>query len=372
MKFGIFDHIERRDDVGQAQQYEERLQLMELADAGGIYSYHVAQHHHSPLCLAPNQLVLLASAAQRTKQLRFGPLVLVLPLHHPIRLLEEICMVDQLSGGRLDLGVGPGTGGGTELAMWGEDPDHNYERFEETLEILRRGMQSEFLDFEGDVFQYSDLWMELRPYQQPHPPLWWAGSAESAAQRGANFIANGSITQIATVTKNYLEAWEQAKAEDGPSMYRPEQPLYGGTRRILICDTDEEARARALPAYDSYRSHFAKPAREGGDATKGAAGAFNKIVRNSSWFREQRNEATPVARPNTVATMRIGGEEAIAAEALLVGSPATVKQYVERYVAESGANYFCASFQWGDLTHAEASKSLRLFTEEVMPAFASA
>ncbi|MCA9849533.1 MAG: LLM class flavin-dependent oxidoreductase, partial [Dehalococcoidia bacterium] len=64
-----------------------------LADAGGIYSYHVAQHHHSPLCLAPNQLVLLAAAAQRTKQLRFGPLVLVLPLHHPIRLLEEICMV---------------------------------------------------------------------------------------------------------------------------------------------------------------------------------------------------------------------------------------------------------------------------------------
>lgn len=372
MKFGIFDHIERRHDVGQAQQFEERLQLMELADAGGIYSYHVAQPHHSPLCLAPNQLVFLAAAAQRTKRLRFGPLVLVLPLHHPIRLIEEVCMVDQVSQGRLDLGVGPGTGGGTELAMWGENPDHNYDRFEESLEIMRRGFQSEFLDFEGKLFQYSDLWMELRPYQKPHPPLWWAGSAESAAHRGANFIANGSVDQIATVTRNYLEAWERERAGDGPFMYRPEQPLYGGTRRILICDSDEEARARALPAYDAYRSHFAKPSPEGGDATKGAAGAFNEVVRNSQWFREQKNEAEPASRPNTVLTMRIGGEQAIEAEALLVGSPKTIRQYVERYVEESGANYFCASFQWGDLTHEEAAKSLRLFTQEVMPAFAKA
>ncbi|MCA9849534.1 MAG: LLM class flavin-dependent oxidoreductase, partial [Dehalococcoidia bacterium] len=257
-------------------------------------------------------------------------------------------------------------------AMWGENPDNNYERFEETLEILRRGMQSEFLDFHGDVFHYSELWMELRPYQKPHPPLWWAGSARSAAERGANFIANGSVSQIATVTREYLEAWETAKANDGEFMYRPAQPLYGGTRRILICDSDEEARERALPAYDSYRSHFAKPAREGGEATKGAAGAFNEIVRNSQWFKEQKHEATPQARPNTVATMRLSGEEAIESEALLVGSPKTIKDYVERYVEESGANYFCASFQWGDLTHAEASKSLRLFTEHVMPAFTKA
>ncbi|MCA9846533.1 MAG: hypothetical protein KC472_01055, partial [Dehalococcoidia bacterium] len=75
---------------------------------------------------------------------------------------------------------------------------------------------------------------------------------------------------------------------------------------------------------------------------------------------------------NTVATMRLSGEEAIESEALLVGSPKTIKDYVERYVEESGANYFCASFQWGDLTHAEASKSLRLFTEHVMPAFTKA
>src|SRR5260370_19975228 len=99
LKFGIFDHMERRSDAGLAQQYEERLQLLQFADEAGIYGYHLAEHHHSPLCLAPNQAVFLAAVAERTKRLRFGPLVYVLPLHQPIRLLEEICMVDQLSDG---------------------------------------------------------------------------------------------------------------------------------------------------------------------------------------------------------------------------------------------------------------------------------
>ena len=86
----------------------------------------------------------------------------------------------------------------------------------------------------------------------------------------------------------------------------------------------------------------------------------------------ERGARKPAARPNSVLTMRLSGEEAIESEALLVGSPATIKRYVERYTEETGANYFCASFQWGDLTHAEASKSLRLFSEHVMPAFATA
>ena len=372
MKFGIFDHIERRDDVGLQQQYEERLQLMEQADAGGIYSYHVAQHHHSPLCLAPNQSVLLAAAAQRTQRMRFGPLVYILPLHHPIRLIEEVCMVDQLSDGRLDMGVGPGTGGGTELAMWGENPDNNVQRFEETLEILRRGLQSEFLTYEGELFDLRDVWMELRPKQTPHPPLWWAGSAESAARHGANLIANGPIELIASMSATYLERWEAARAADAPNVYRPDAPLHGGTRRILICDSAEEARERGIAAYHSYLSHFAKPAPEGGDATKGAAGAFNEIVRQSEWFKQQRHEVRPVNAPDRVRTMSVTPEEAIDVEALLVGTVETVAQYVERYVEESGANYFVGSFQWGNLTHDEASRSLQLFSERVMPRFAAA
>ncbi len=370
VKFGIFDHIERREDVGTAQLYGDRLDLMAQAEAAGFYSYHVAQHHHSPLSLAPNQSVLLAAAAARTSRMRFGPLVYVLPLHQPIRLLEEICMVDQLSNGRLDMGIGPGTGGGTELAMWGENPDDNYARFEETLDFLRRGLQTEFLTYHGAFIDVVDLWMALRPVQQPHPPLWWAGSPESAAQRGANLIANGSVEQISRVVPRYLEAWEVARASDPPHLYRPAQPLYGGTRRIFVADTDAEARERGLEAYASYLSHFAKPSPQGTDARTGAAGAFNEVVRNSEWFaRQQGGEVPRQTRPDIVATMRVTPEGAIDAEALLVGSPTTIRDYVERYCRDSGANYFVGSFHWGNLTHAEASKSLRLFSEVAMPGF---
>jgi alkanesulfonate monooxygenase SsuD/methylene tetrahydromethanopterin reductase-like flavin-dependent oxidoreductase (luciferase family) len=172
------------------------------------------------------------------------------------------------------------------------------------------------------------------------------------------------------VTTRYLEAWEAAKATDPPHLFRPAQPLYGGTRRIYVADTDEEARARGLTAYTSYLAHFAKPSRDGTDARTGAAGAFNERVRSSEWFaRQQGGELQAPTRPDSVATMRVTPEGAIEAEALLVGSPASIRAYVERYCRDSGANYFVGSFHWGNLTHAEASKSLRLFAEHAMPGF---
>ena len=96
MRYGIFDHVEQRLDVGPAQQYTERLRFAELAEAAGFYCYHVVEHHRAPLCLAPNQAVYLAAIAQRTQRLRLATLVYVLPLHHPIRLLEESCLMDYM------------------------------------------------------------------------------------------------------------------------------------------------------------------------------------------------------------------------------------------------------------------------------------
>src|SRR6516165_6540793 len=107
MKFGVFDHMDN-SGVTLGQQIEERLRLIEAYDRGGFYAYHLAEHHGTPLGLAPSPSVFLAAVAQRTKRLRFGPLVYSLPLYHPVRLIEEICMLDQMSGGRFELGVGRG------------------------------------------------------------------------------------------------------------------------------------------------------------------------------------------------------------------------------------------------------------------------
>jgi alkanesulfonate monooxygenase SsuD/methylene tetrahydromethanopterin reductase-like flavin-dependent oxidoreductase (luciferase family) len=121
MRFGVFDHV---DDAGIAvgRQLAERLELAERLDAAGFHAYHIAEHHGTPLGYAASPNVFLAAVAQRTTRLRFGPLVYVLPLYHPLRLIEEVCLLDQLSGGRLEVGVGHGASF-IESALYGVEPE---------------------------------------------------------------------------------------------------------------------------------------------------------------------------------------------------------------------------------------------------------
>lgn len=102
LEFGLFDWIEcdwiECDNSPPHETYEQRLKMLEFADRSGFYCYHLAEHHITPLSLAPSPAVFLAAAAQRTSRLRLGPLVYLLPFYHPIRLLHEICMLDHLWG----------------------------------------------------------------------------------------------------------------------------------------------------------------------------------------------------------------------------------------------------------------------------------
>src|SRR4029079_16808302 len=107
MEFGIFDHLDRSPS-SLADYYEERLAIVEVYDRAGFHAYHLAEHHATPLGMAPSPAVFLAAVAQRTRRLRFGPLVYILTLQSPLRAYEEICMLDQMSGGRLELGMGKG------------------------------------------------------------------------------------------------------------------------------------------------------------------------------------------------------------------------------------------------------------------------
>ena len=107
VQFGVFDHL---DDSGLplARHFENRLRLIEAYDRAGFYAYHLAEHHNTPLGYAPSPSVSLAAVAQRTKHLKFGPMVDLLPLYHPLRLIDEVCMLDQISEGRFLYGVGRG------------------------------------------------------------------------------------------------------------------------------------------------------------------------------------------------------------------------------------------------------------------------
>src|SRR5579862_6678863 len=171
MKFGIFDHMDRsHPDLGQ--QYRDRIELIRAYDAAGFYGYHLAEHHGTPLGLAPSPGVFLAAAAQHSERLRLGPLVYTLPQYHPLRLAEEICMLDHISGGRLELGIGRGISP-IELGFYGIDAEGARERFAEAHAVIIKALTSERLSYEGAFHRFEDVPMVLRPLQQPHPPLWY-------------------------------------------------------------------------------------------------------------------------------------------------------------------------------------------------------
>jgi alkanesulfonate monooxygenase SsuD/methylene tetrahydromethanopterin reductase-like flavin-dependent oxidoreductase (luciferase family) len=167
--FGLFDWIDR-GEAPLHQLYEERLKLLEAADAAGFFCYHLAEHHATPLGMAPSPALFLTAAAQRTRRIRLGPLVYLLPLYTPLRLIEEVCMLDHISGGRLELGVGRGVSP-YEVGYYGVDAASSRPIFNEALAVLVAGMTHERLTFEGHHYRYHDVPMELHPLQQPYPPL---------------------------------------------------------------------------------------------------------------------------------------------------------------------------------------------------------
>ncbi|MEZ5226315.1 MAG: LLM class flavin-dependent oxidoreductase [Acidimicrobiales bacterium] len=148
MKIGWWDHFEQLRGVPLAQQYDERLQLLQIADAAGFHGYHIAEHHLTPLDMAPSPLMFLTAAARVTEQIRLGTLVLVLPLYHPVRLLQELYMLDHLSHGRLMPGVGKGVRD-VEHEWFGHDQSEVRDRFDECLAILQSALATDRLDFHG-------------------------------------------------------------------------------------------------------------------------------------------------------------------------------------------------------------------------------
>src|SRR6476660_385144 len=147
MKFGVFDHLDL-GAVPLGEHYENRLQLIEAYDRLGIHRYHLAEHHATPLGLAPSPSVFLAAVAQRTQHLRFGPLVYTLSLHHPLRVAEEICMLDHMSRGRLELGVGRGVSP-HEVAYYGVDPSKAQAMYVAALPVILGALSAKSLTFSG-------------------------------------------------------------------------------------------------------------------------------------------------------------------------------------------------------------------------------
>src|SRR6478735_1093222 len=152
---GVFDHLDRGHNELD-KFYEDRFRVIEAFERSGFYAYHVAEHHFTPLGMAPSPSVYLAAVAQRTKRIRFGPLVYALPLYHPLRLIQEICMLDQISGGRLEIGFGRGASP-IELGFFGQEAKNAQAIYAEGLELVIKGMTEKTLSFAGEHFRFDKV-----------------------------------------------------------------------------------------------------------------------------------------------------------------------------------------------------------------------
>jgi alkanesulfonate monooxygenase SsuD/methylene tetrahydromethanopterin reductase-like flavin-dependent oxidoreductase (luciferase family) len=337
--FGLFDWIDR-GTAPLYQLYEERLQLLEAADAAGFVGYHLAEHHATPLGMAPSPALFLTAVAQRTRRMRLGPLVYLLPLYHPLRLIEEVCMLDHLAGGRLELGIGRGVSP-YELGYFGVDAATSRARFHEALAVLVAGLTQARLTFEGEYYQYHDVPMELHPLQQPYPPLWYPTqnpeSVRYAARHGYHFVGLGPAAEVRQLVEVYWQTWEAYRQAPDRLNGHVAVPKVGGVRQVFVADTEAEALA----------------------ATRAAHGDWYRAL-TTLWHAH--DDHTP--------DRLFAWEPSTQYETILFGSPARVREQMAQLLEVSGCNYVLCAFAWGTFSHAQTLRSLRLFAEEVMPAFA--
>jgi alkanesulfonate monooxygenase SsuD/methylene tetrahydromethanopterin reductase-like flavin-dependent oxidoreductase (luciferase family) len=332
MQFGIFDQNDR-GPYPLHEQYENHLRLIEFYDRAGFRAYHMSEHHATPLNLTPSPSVFLAAAAQRTRRLRLGALVYVLPAHHPLRLAEEICMLDHLSSGRIEVGIGRGASP-HELNYFGVDAASAQVMYVEAYHVIMQALTQDAVNFNGLHFRFADVPIELKPLQRPHPPLWYAvpvpeGAAWPARNR-INIVCGGPLTRVREITDCYRAEWTLAG-------YSPDElPLLGINRFVVAAETDHEATALGRRAWSVFYKSFMKLWKLHGTQPRYARipDDFEAVVKNG------------------------GG---------IVGSPGTISEQVSRMANEAGANYFIGQFSFGDLTQEEVLHSAGIFAREVLP-----
>jgi alkanesulfonate monooxygenase SsuD/methylene tetrahydromethanopterin reductase-like flavin-dependent oxidoreductase (luciferase family) len=331
LEFGVFDHLDR-NDLALYDLYEQRLKAIELFDCFGFYAYHVAEHHFTPLGMAPSPSVFLSAISQRTKRLRFGTFVYALPAHHPLRVVEEICMLDHMSGGRLEIGFGRGSVP-FEIAYYGQNALERQQIYAERLELILKAFTSGTLTWQGRYDRFENVPMEMSPLQKPHPPIWYGAhsvdSAERAARKGFNIVTNDAPGNARSIIDRYRQAWHETHTSNPV-------PKIGLVRFIVVAKTDDDALTIAKRAYLRWRSSFVY--------LSAMHGALPDSPLNVESFGQL-----------------IGQGQAIA------GSVDTVRAFLRRQLAISGANYFVGQFYFGDLTLEEVLRSVELFSIHVMP-----
>ena len=204
MKVGVLQFFGWRDrSVPLEDVYQRALARIEVMDRSGYDAVWLAEHHFTGYSVCPSVHVMAAHVAARTSRLRVGTAVTLAALYHPLRIAEEVALLDELTGGRINWGAGRGFDP-REFSVFGVPTEESTERFREAVEIVLAAWTHEKLSFTGRFHRYEDIEVLPKPRQRPHPPTWVAatspGAVEWAASRGLSILmdphsAHGEIAR---------------------------------------------------------------------------------------------------------------------------------------------------------------------------------
>jgi alkanesulfonate monooxygenase SsuD/methylene tetrahydromethanopterin reductase-like flavin-dependent oxidoreductase (luciferase family) len=348
MEFGLFHEFQKSHDTSEADAFSQSFALVDAAEEWGLDAMWLAELHFAPdRSVLASPLILAAAIAQRTRRMKIGTAVQVLPLCHPLRLAEEAATVDQISDGRLIFGVGR-SGFAHTYQAYGVPYDESRERFAETLEIVKRAWTEERFSYSGKYFAYDKVALVPKPRQKPYPPIRIAAtSTDTYAAIGALghaiFIAAriGTLSEQAPLVRSYREAY-RAAGHPGEGEVYLRVPVY-------VAETEEQARREP----EESIMHLFR-----------SIGGQLEASANLSGARAVEQRAERGQR-----LLSVSYEEALR-DKMIVGTPDQVAEKLQRLRREIGLDGILAELNPGSLIpHALVMNALRLLCQEVMPRF---
>ena len=340
------------DDVPEAvDRYESLIREVELAEEMGFKYHFTIEHQSTHFGQIQSPMVYFAALAQRTSTIRFAQMVLNTTFYHPMRFAMDTAMIDQLSRGRMEVGVGAGPLR-FETDRWKLPFSDRRERFPEFMEIVKKAWTEERINYQGKIWQLDNAISLPRPYQKPHPPIWYGGrskwSLEWAVANHANLGAFLRTDQeVAETFGQYRQVCREAGLEDN-------MPLTYLTRSVYIAETDEQAFEEAnnyLPQAYAWGEHKYDSIPNLGE------------YKSEGTQEDQRGQAMFTGTKS-------GVDFWLENDLAYVGSPDTVIQRIKEAHKVTGFDILGARFRFGGMSDEMVQDAIRLFGEKVIPAFA--
>src|SRR5262245_38601058 len=320
--------------------YKRGVEITQAAEDLGFGNMWLAEHHFSSYGYVPRPLTYALHLANKTRRIRVGTAVIVVPLHHPLVIAEEIATIDLLTGGRLDVGLGRGYQR-YEFERLGHDLAESRSRWEEAVDIIMQALRGQTVSYDGKYFKIPETTVFPQPVQKPTPPIWVTAqspdSIETTVRRGFNLLSGGFGVPIERL-REFRRIFDRHMAEHPPA-----HPIRVGTQRpVYVTDSEADARAAAEQARWNMRVTLS--------------------LRNN-YERVDRGRAQAVPFPSEPSTDDLLEKFAV------IGTPDTCIRQIMRLQEAMRIDHFNCSFWFGDLTQHQVLRSMRLFSHEVMPAF---